>query len=1239
MNQHSNIDSQDAKLRDLVAASTWRAENELFEILVDTLALNEAGWRDISDKSTALIEKLRADHGRLLIDQFLTEYGLSNDEGVQLMRLAEALSRTVDSDTADDLIRDKISGRDWLSHSGTGHSLAMSMAGRALYVTDKWLRWSHRTRSPLTRVMARLGNTAIRIGTRMAVRALSSQFVFAETLDQALKRAEQYGTKGYLFSFDMLGEAARTASDAEAYYAAYVAALDKVAAHARSDDPRQNHGISIKLSALHPRYEFAHADHVVPQIVEMLVPLAVKARQANVQITIDAEESERLDISMDVLASLIAQPELKGWHGLGFVVQAYQRRALPLLNWLEHKAADLGAPLFVRLVKGAYWDSEIKRAQELGLRSYPVYTRKEMTDLSYLACARKLLAHPERFNPQFATHNAHSLAAVRELVDDDRAMEFQRLFGMGQQLHDTILTDPETTSRIYAPVGTQKDLLSYLIRRLLENGANSSFVNKLADPAFEAATLSQAPASTLARLSEKQNLNIPAPRDYLGTGRSSAAGWDLSNPLKRQQFEYGLAESVGKPYRACPIIGGIDQDGTASDICNPAELSEIVGQIVSADITTARKAIKPAHEAFPHWSSRSVKERADILNRAADLLEERAATFHYLAIKEAGKTWSDAIDEVREAIDFCRYYANRILTDSFSGRTGLGVVVCISPWNFPLAIFLGQVVAALAAGNTVVAKPAEQTPLIAAEAIRILLDAGVDREAIALVPGDGKTVGETLVADPLTASVCFTGSTATAKRIASKLAETGRSMAPLIAETGGINAMIVDSSALLEQTVDAVVSSAFQSAGQRCSALRILCVQEDIANSMIELLSGAMDALRMGDPDNLDTDIGPVIDQTARQNIQDHVERMDQIARRIGSAPSASVSNGHFIAPAAFELNVFSDLDREIFGPVLHVVRFKARDRDMIIKQINASGYGLTMGIQSRIDNSCTAMAREANVGNIYINRNQIGAVVGVQPFGGSGMSGTGPKAGGPLYLNRLSKLKEPLQPEPSDFFGNTRSPSQVASQSGLPNMIMAQKAHKRLKQTFSVRKMWEGAANDPDTQLSSIIQEEMKPLQHFVATECALPSPAGETNAYSVEGRGVILLLLDDPDAALRACVRAAVTGNSIIQLSRDDQLVDVARTNAALVRITGVSNLVQALKMPENEHLSDVLRFPEIRAVVMKEDDALLAEVGSILAEREGGIIPVLSCTDTWDRYVHEQTITENIAAAGGDVTLLNA
>jgi len=1142
MNQQVTIPVKTDK-RTSIADATWRSESDLFSELSKTLALDNAAWERISQASRQLIHGIRENKKPPLIDQFLTEYGIATDEGVELMRLAEAMSRTVDAITADQLIADKIGNKNWLSHSGPGHSLTMSLAARALHVADKWIDWAGQQRSALTRFIADMGNSLLRTATRHGIRALSSQFVFAETLNDALNRARIYGRDGYLFSFDMLGEAARTDKDAQKYYQAYADALDKVAANARSSDPRYNHGISIKLSALHPRYEFGHAAQVAPEIAAILKPLAIKARMANVQITIDAEESERLDISMDVLSALIALPELQGWFGLGFVVQAYQRRAMPLLDWLQTKASDLGAPLMIRLVKGAYWDSEIKRAQEMGLESYPVFTRKEMTDLSYLACARKLLDHPESFSPQFATHNAHSIAAIREMADPKQELEFQRLFGMGQPLHDQILNEQHITSRIYAPVGTQKDLLSYLIRRLLENGANSSFVNKMADKEIDVAELVKDPINIISAHSTIENPNIPVPRGYL-KNRPVAEGWDLSNPIVQNRFLTGLDEQITKPYLAAPVIAGIVETGDRHEITNPADTADVIGHCKNATWEIATKAMDAAAQAIPVWSGRSETERASILENAANLLEERSSLFHYLAIKEAGKTWGDAVDEVREAVDFCRYYAARSLDDDFTSRSALGTVVCISPWNFPLAIFLGQITAALAAGNTVVAKPAEQTPLIAAQAVQLLHDAGVDPAALNFVPGDGKTVGETLVSHPRTAGICFTGSTATAKRIASRLAELDKSMTPLIAETGGINAMIVDSSALLEQTVDDVVSSAFQSAGQRCSALRIICVQEDIADNFIELLSGAMDALCVGDPVSIKTDIGPVIDPAAEAMIKQHIERINSAARKIGQAPPPHNGQGHFICPVAYELNDFSELDREIFGPVLHVVRFKAEDKFTIVDKVNASGYGLTLGIHSRIDSACDQLAARANVGNIYINRNQIGAVVGVQPFGGHGLSGTGPKAGGPLYLYRLSRAKSP--------------------------------------------------SVDQGQVCTSIIK---------------LPSPAGETNHYSVEPRGKILAVLssDDPqrDRALQFAKR---TGNEVVICDE-----------------------------PMDSHIA--LGDPQYSALLISANHPLLQEFGKRLIERDGAILPVISTDDGIDRFVVEKTVTRNIAAAGGDVSLLNA
>ncbi|MEM8918736.1 MAG: bifunctional proline dehydrogenase/L-glutamate gamma-semialdehyde dehydrogenase PutA [Pseudomonadota bacterium] len=1238
MNQHRKITSSADELRATIALATLRDEETLFGELSDYLNLDDTSWQQISECSCDLINSLRSDQGQLLIDQFLTEYGLSNEEGVQLMRLAEALSRTADSCTADELIRDKISGKNWLAHIGAGRSLPMRLSGHALNLTDKWLRWSGEPRPLPLRQIGQLGNAVIRAGTRAAIRALSGQFVFAETLEKALGRAGKYGRKGYLFSFDMLGEAARTQDDAEGYYAAYVRALDKVCANARSDDPRHNHGISVKLSALHPRYEFAQVEEAVPKIVDLIVPLAMKARHANVQITIDAEEAERLDISMDVLSALISHPELQGWHGLGFVVQAYQRRAMPLLDWLAEQAKLLGAPLFIRLVKGAYWDSEIKRAQEMGLESYPVFTRKEMTDLSYLACAKKLLTRPDRFSPQFATHNAHSVTAIQALAGDNRDLEFQRLFGMGQQLHDTILAEPNIISRIYAPVGTQKDLLSYLIRRLLENGANSSFVNKLADPSVDASSLSRDPVSSLESHDGIANTNIPEPRQYLRMGRETARGHDLSNPRDREAFADGIRAAASKINCAAPLIAGRRYDGSSCEVHNPALRGEIVGTVLAANAETVETAVETAHAAFPGWSRQPPADRADIIDRAADLLEKQAAIFHDLAMREAGKTWQDAIDEVREAVDFCRYYAAQVRYNSFAERQALGVVVCISPWNFPLAIFFGQVVASLVAGNTVVAKPAEQTPLIASQAVRLLHEAGVPPDALNLVTGDGAVVGDRLVANPKTAGVCFTGSTATAKRIAGRLAETGRATAPLIAETGGINAMIVDSSALLEQTVDAVISSAFQSAGQRCSALRILCVQEDIADDMIRLLRGAMEALRIGDPAMLATDIGPVIDAAAQAKIADHVQHLEKSAHKIGETPAPSLPDGTYIAPVAFELDKFADLGVEIFGPVLHVVRFPASEKMQVIEQINDSGYGLTMGVQSRIDAICRNMAKRARVGNIYINRNQIGAIVGVQPFGGAGLSGTGPKAGGPLYLNRLSK-------PPKD---SARTEFHPKNDLSVVAVAKTDEFGKLVARGISARKNWNGQlpaedisemlANAPDSDWSAFLEEQSRPIRQFVAAETVLPSPAGEANRYHLHGRGLILSLAAPAMAAI-ACSRAILAGNAVIHINRADQSVEGLADFTIFGQILRDPDILQFATISDMSGLRDILLNQPIDAVIIDADDPDLAEFGTILAQRSGAIIPILHPDDTWDRYVHEQTVTDNIAAAGGDVKLLNA
>ncbi|MDZ7587813.1 MAG: bifunctional proline dehydrogenase/L-glutamate gamma-semialdehyde dehydrogenase PutA [Parasphingorhabdus sp.] len=1008
--------------------------------------------------------------------------------------------------------------------------------------------------------------------------------------------------QGYVFSFDMLGEAARTRADAARYFAAYQQALEAVAVDGRATDPSLNNGISVKLSALHPRYEATQADIAVPELVAMLRTLALRARAANVQLTIDAEESERLELSMDVLSGLISDPELSGWHGLGFVVQAYQRRALPVIDWLGEQARRLDAPLFVRLVKGAYWDSEVKRAQELGLEEYPVFTRKAMTDLSYLAAAQNLLSEPGQFVPQFATHNAASVAAIREMAGPDRRIEFQRLFGMGQALHDNLLSRGDCASRIYAPVGSQEDLLSYLIRRLLENGANSSFVHQLSETAIAIEALVSSPLAQLSSVPSIANPSIAAPRDAIGAERRSAKGWDLSDPLQVAEFSVDLALARKEQFSAAPIIDGKDCDGPEYAITNPATEGAVVGYCVDATVEQAGLAMTRAAAAQPDWHALGASARATILQKAADALERHPGPFHYLAIHEAGKSWADAIAEVREAVDFLRYYAARACDADCQDRLPLGVTVCISPWNFPLAIFLGQVAAALAAGNAVIAKPAEQTPLIAAAAVRLLHQAGVDRSALQFLPGDGATLGSTLIGHPATAAVIFTGSTETARIIYRTLVRAGRPLTPLIAETGGINVMIADATALPEQLVDDVMASAFQSAGQRCSALRLLCLQEDIAAAVIERIAGAMADLRVGNPAEITTDIGPVIDNEAQANIRDHIGWLNANARLI-SPPIAVPADGHFVAPVAYEIARFEDLRREVFGPVLHIVRFAARDKIALAEKINASGYGLTLGIQTRIGTHAEAIASTANVGNIYINRNQIGAVVGVQPFGGDHLSGTGPKAGGPLYMRRLSK--------PDESRGKA-NPSRDAPSA---NALFA-----------ALRSIGSDVAG-----LLPQISAEIEQLQSLAG---ALPGPTGEANDYRIIPRGNILALGGNILAGL---LRALTTGN-VVQLA----LIKGDAHVAQFAQIEELPELGGRLSVQHFENEDRLLQFVADRAfdaLLCDSTSLLLPAVADVLAGQSGAIIPILSELCESYRFVSEKCVTRNLAAEGGNVELLNS
>jgi len=873
----------------------------------------------------------------------------------------------------------------------------------------------------LRRLVARLGEPVVRTAFRQAMRIMGRQFVMGRTIAEALERAEQAERQGYRHSYDMLGEAARTAADAQRYMESYRAAIDAIGRAARGaasvhDAPN----ISVKLSALHPRYEFAQRRRTMDELVPRIAELARRARDKGIGLTVDAEEADRLDLSLDVIEAVSGDAGLKGWDGFGLAVQAYQKRATAVIDVLADMARRHQRRLMVRLVKGAYWDSEIKRGQERGFEGYPVFTRKASTDVSYLACARMLIADQQAFYPCFATHNAHTVAAIMELAGNRRDWEFQRLHGMGEALYEEVVGKDrfDRPCRVYAPVGGHEELLAYLVRRLLENGANTSFVNRLVDEKAPIDTIIADPVAEVRRLQSKPHPRIPLPINLYGAERPNSAGIDLSDPAVMVPLAKAMEAADAGRWQAAPVIGGIAKRGKAEKVTSPADRGRAVGEVTAADGAMVQDAIQRAHRAQAAWDATSAAERAACLNRAADLMEQHRPELMALAVREAGKTIGDALAEVREAVDFCRYYAARARDDfsqpqALPGPTGelnsialhgRGVFACISPWNFPLAIFMGQVSAALAAGNSVIAKPAEQTPLIAAKAVELLHRAGVPGDVLHLLPGSGEVVGAALTRDPRVSGIAFTGSTEVAKAISRVLADRPGPIVPLIAETGGQNAMIVDSSALPEQVTNDAIVSAFHSAGQRCSALRVLFVQKDIADRLLTMIAGAMDDLVVGDPSLLSTDVGPVIDQDAKATLDRHAERMGREGKVLKRCKlAAGTEQGTFFAPMLVEIDKLARLDREVFGPILHVVRYDADRLDQVLDDIAATGYGLTLGIHSRIDETIRHVVGRLAVGNAYVNRSMIGAVVGVQPFGGEGLSGTGPKAGGPRYLHRFA--------------------------------------------------------------------------------------------------------------------------------------------------------------------------------------------------------------------------------------------
>ncbi len=1086
-------------LRQAITAAYRRDEAACVAPLLEAATLEASDRAAIRETARHLVSALRASRRGNGVEALVQEYSLSSEEGVALMCLAEALLRIPDDATRDALIRDKLSNGDWSAHIGGGRSLFVNAASWGLVVTGRLVGSvdDHGLGAALTRLVARAGEPVIRRGVDLAMRMMGERFVTGETIAEALRRARGMEAKGFRYSYDMLGEAAATAADAARYLADYERAIHAIGRAAGGRGVHEGPGISIKLSALHPRYARSQADRVMAELLPRVRQLAILAKSYDIGLNIDAEEMDRLELSLDLLESLATDAALAGWEGLGFVIQAYGKRCPFVIDWIIDLARRSGRRLMVRLVKGAYWDAEIKRAQVDGLADFPVYTRKVHTDVAYIACARKLLAAPDAIFPQFATHNAQTLATIYRLAGPDFSVgqyEFQCLHGMGEPLYEQVVGKEklDRPCRIYAPVGTHETLLAYLVRRLLENGANSSFVHRIADPAVSVEDLIADPADIVRAMPEAgarhEQIALPA---NLYPDRRNSAGFDLSDEGTLAALSQALRDSAEIAWRADPTFGsGIDRM-----IVNPADHRDVVGTV--AELAAEGAAALVAHAASPDWGAKPVDERSAILERAADAMQARMPTLLGLLIREAGKSLPNAIAEVREAIDFLRYYAVQARTNLGSQQRPLGPVVCISPWNFPLAIFTGQVAAALVAGNPVLAKPAGQTPLIAAEAVRLLHEAGVPHHALLLAPGDG-ALGSALVAAKDTAGVMFTGSTAVARliqgQLAKRLSPSGRPI-PLIAETGGQNAMIVDSSALAEQVVADVLLSAFDSAGQRCSALRVLCLQDEVADRILLMLKGALREIRIGRTDALKVDVGPVITGEAKAGIEKHIAMMRDRGAPVDRLPlPPEAAHGSFVAPTIIEIGDIAELEREVFGPVLHIVRFRREGLDALIDAINATGYGLTFGLHTRLDDTIAHVTARVKAGNLYVNRNMIGAVVGVQPFGGRGLSGTGPKAGGPLYLRRLV-TSPPAFPH---------LPRNIAS----PIHDFADWLERK-GETASAAKARSYAAASA------------------LGTEIRLAGPVGESNFYRLQPRGQIRMRPETGQGLFEQMAAVLATGN----------------------------------------------------------------------------------------------------------------
>jgi RHH-type proline utilization regulon transcriptional repressor/proline dehydrogenase/delta 1-pyrroline-5-carboxylate dehydrogenase len=1246
------------KIRDFYRINEAQVVEHLLPEAEVSMSARSRAW----ERARTLVLRIRKEQeGHGGVDALLNEYSLSSEEGVVLMCLAEALLRVPDKSTQDELIRDKLSKGQWSSHLGNSDSLFVNASAWGLMFTGSMVNYANVRKKAqfglLKKTLGRMGEPVIRKAMNIAMKIMGKQFVMGETIEDAVKRAQEKEKFGYVYSYDMLGEGARTSADADHYYKAYADAIEVIGKAGAGKGPRLSPGISVKLSAIHPRYDFLKYGKAKPELCERLKKLCLQAKKHNIGLTVDAEESERLEISLDIIEEVFSDPDLGDWQGFGIAVQSYQKRAIFVIEWIRELTTRVNKKMMVRLVKGAYWDTEIKHTQQGGHDDFPVFTRKASTDVSYHACANRLLAYRDSIYPQFATHNAYTASVIIELAGNDKeGFEFQCLHGMGDTLYDQIVKEQKIQCRVYAPVGQHEDLLAYLVRRLLENGANSSFVNAIVDDTKQVEELLGDPVEHTQRLVKRVNTQITMPLNMFGESRANSKGFDVYDINKLSD----LSASIGKWFAF--HTDKLNNSGAAKDasyvVRNPANVSEVVGYHHFDTPEMMLSKLGTAHDAFQKWSNTPVSDRAEILMRSADILERHMDELIGLCIKEAGKITQDSVDEVREAVDFARYYAVEAQKIGADNRlTSRGVILCISPWNFPLAIFLGQILAALATGNTVVAKPAEQTSLIAARALELLRSVGLPEDVLQLIIATGPEVGDTLLNDERIQGVIFTGSTQTGTLISRALAQRSGVQVPLIAETGGQNCMIVDSSALPEQVVDDVIMSGFRSAGQRCSALRVLFLQDDIADDIIEMIVGAMKELSVGDPKWLSTDLGPVIDAKALKALNDHEAFMQKNGKLIYKCELDKDLDGTFFAPHLFEIKDLSVLSKEVFGPCVHIVRFKGKEINKVVEQINATGYGLTMGIHTRIEERAYELAQMSGAGNVYINRNMIGAIVGVQPFGGRGLSGTGPKAGGPNYLPRLMMEKSTSDlVDASDDFANdealvsdaqsTKEVAQMLSKAvsvvqewRLTNLTSRLSAVRQLLAKIATVDIVEELAEDLNRTLASA-RSQLIAIEKRLKKPTLLPGPTGESNTLHLEPRG-ILVTFADKEVAFEywtlSIVTALATGNIVVAVV-SDLFYEEALTFVEKFESTGVAKGI--FQVARLKHLEALLEHKDIAGMVVDSSTSRTASFVQKMASREGAILPVITAIHNDNligRLLTEKTISIDTTASGGNTSLM--